>query len=211
MRKMMLAMMVCVTVTAIVLSGQSVWAGAEVTDVQWYWCPPNNRILSGTTIYSDGLSHARGVEFYSVLCRDKDGVEDRNCCKPENAQYRESAGYLFLLTSNNWKPAPEGGKDNVGAQWGDFWISSGITGVCTGCSATTPCTTCEAEGVLWEGTFSGYGDGTGYRFQKLVGFGVGNNAGLKLKALAETVDTSTGPSKNSHVINGYILNPGGKY
>jgi hypothetical protein len=205
MRTMRIALMVCLAIATMMLFGQSVWAGAEVTEFTWYWCGPNQSVIAGTQWTSgsaddQGVQHTRGAEFYDPLC-DATANPSVNCCKDPA---RIPAGYLFLMSNVNWGPKLDPTKDRPGVQWGDFLISSGLKGTCPG-------PFCEPDGILWEGTFTGNGDGYYYRYQKLVGSGVGDNAGMQLRALAETIDRSKPPNKNDHVINGTILNPGSQY
>jgi hypothetical protein len=188
MRKMKIAMMVCLTVAAVMLLGQSVWACSGVEKFTWYWCGPSQRLEDGIVWTADGVTYIRGRLFRNPLCMNA----ACSCEAIRDGSYSPD-GYLFIDFSSDWTK-PEGALDNKGPQWGDFWIGD----------STEP-----SAIPLWQGTFTGNGDGYNNRYQRLVGSGLEENDGMKLDALCETIDMTKPAKENDHIINGYIQKPHG--
>lgn len=194
MRKQRILTLTVVALVVVLLSAGPVLAGAIKIPFCWKRCGPN-RVLdppqNGTVNVSDGVNHVRNRGRQATI------VECDGTCDPYDPEYEPIATYIFFFNTN-WKaPDTDAGECSVwGPQWGTFSI------VMDG--ETSP---------SWEGTFTGNGDNDGYRYQELVGQGIGDFDGLKMKAFIEIIDPGCPqrPAEADWYFDGYILNPGGKF
>jgi hypothetical protein len=197
MRTIKVALLVCVAVAAILLSGQSVWA--EKTEVEWYECGGiqtqflGTTWLIGTPPYNIEVVYVRGCFYYVPLYMYGECPADQTVNPPD--------GYLVIEYDGDYTMDAEGWAGLVGPESGRFWI---ITGSASPYIQPNGRFTLPSLPV-WQGTWTG-ATTLDTRWKALDGEGLGENAGLKLQLFMEPVDPAN-PGTGDKVLRGRITGP----